>query len=179
MNESWIIHPPAFLWSKCRGIAHSVICVWLHQVADGPCHRHQLRQQVSVSCVAPQLTWLQWHCSCFCNTRLTSPTRPLMALHCSPHRNTGECALEAKAEQFWRASAVASIKLYPFVRSKVVFFMLFCAFCCKACHHWKINGLYGYKNTSIKIYGYSLQNTFFYIPQNADSENDFMHQIPK
>lgn len=84
MNESWIIHPPMFPWSKCRGIAHSIICVWLHQVADGPCHRHQLRQQVSMSCVASQLTWLQWHCSCFCNTRLTGPTRPLMALHWSP-----------------------------------------------------------------------------------------------
>lgn len=39
---------------------------------------------VSGSWVPSQLTWLQRHCSCFCNTRLTSPTRPLIALHCSP-----------------------------------------------------------------------------------------------
>lgn len=55
------------------------------------------------------------------------------------------------AEWFWVGSAVSSIKLHTFVRRKVVLFMLFCVFCCKTCHHWKINRLiliqkYQYRN---------------------------------
>lgn len=183
MSESWIIHPPAFLWSKCRGVAPRVICVWLQQVVDGPCHRQQLRQQSqgagclhsspgSSATAATLHRANKSHQTFDCSALLTS------GFHV-PHRNNRKCALGARSQWFWRGSAVFSIQLYTFVRSKVVFFMLFCVFCCKACHHWKISRLYWYKNTNIGIYWYFLQNTFFYIPQNVDSEDGFMHQSPK
>lgn len=123
--------------------------------------------QISGSCVCAQLTWLQGHCSCFGNkanrSHQTCDDSALLTsgLHV-PHRNTRECALEARGRVVLNRIC---IKLCPFVRSKVVFFMLFCVFCC---HHWKINKLCWYKNSNIGICWYLLQNVFFYIPQNVD-----------
>lgn len=92
-------YSPTCVSVECRGIADSIICVWINQVVDGLCHRHQLRQQCECSCIASKLTQIQLHYSCLCNITLTSPTRPLLFLHwitsgfCVPHcwnRNTTE-----------------------------------------------------------------------------------------